>query len=242
MGPAIPIAAGIAGLTLVGLRLRAVAVAKGKAKVTPLPSGQLPNGQTLPPGTVTAGGGIISADGRSVLGGTDGGVATATNNIPFATPAAAAAQQAANVAAGFPAVVQLTPAPGSPAPTQTQLIAFIKDAGTPLGAFVDFSKATPADIAAAIDAMNAAPIPPASDGVAVVGQQAVVTTNDPPPSGDLIIRDTPFNAGIIVGVADKDGTVTVLDSSDDTFAKIQWNGGRNPPAIGFAHKQFLQLQ
>ena len=80
------------------------------------------------------------------------------------------------------------------------------------------------------------------DGVAAQGQRAIVTTKDPAPSGDLIIRSAPSGTATQIGGAEKDGTVIVLDSSDATFAKIRWDGGdRLPPATGFARKAFLKL-
>ncbi len=84
--------------------------------------------------------------------------------------------------------------------------------------------------------------PNSGDGVAALGQRAIVTTNDPAPSGDLIIRSAPFQSAAQIGGAEKNGTVTVLDSSDAIFAKIQWGGGnRLPAATGFAKKAFLKL-
>ncbi len=81
-----------------------------------------------------------------------------------------------------------------------------------------------------------------SDGVAVQGQKAVVTTNDPSPMGDLIIRSAPSAGAGQIGGAEKNGTVIVLDSSDATFAKISWPGGsRWPACTGFARKAFLKL-
>lgn len=80
------------------------------------------------------------------------------------------------------------------------------------------------------------------DNVAALGQQAVVTTNDPAPSGDLIIRSGPSMSSPQIGGAEKNGTVTVLNSSDPVFAQIRWGGGsRLPAATGFAKKQFLKL-
>lgn len=80
------------------------------------------------------------------------------------------------------------------------------------------------------------------DGVAADGQQAIVTTNDPPPSGDLIVRSSPSASAPQIGGAEKNGTVTIIDSSDPTFAKIRWGGGSRWPAVtGFARKAFLKL-
>jgi hypothetical protein len=74
------------------------------------------------------------------------------------------------------------------------------------------------------------------------GQLAVVTTNDPAPSGDLIIRDAPD--GTQIGGAEKGGSVLVLDAIDPSsaWAHIAWAGGtRLGPATGFAHKSALKL-
>ena len=80
------------------------------------------------------------------------------------------------------------------------------------------------------------------DGIAADGQKAIVTTNDPAPAGDLIVRSSPSATAPQIGGAEKNGTVTILDSSDPTFAKIRWNGGSRWPAVtGFARKAFLKL-
>lgn len=80
------------------------------------------------------------------------------------------------------------------------------------------------------------------DGVAAIGQRAIVTTNDPAPAGDLIIRSSASGSARQIGGAEKDGIVLVLDSSDSVFARIQWDGGsRLPAATGFARKAFLKL-
>jgi hypothetical protein len=73
-------------------------------------------------------------------------------------------------------------------------------------------------------------------------QQAIVTTHDPAPAGDLIIRSSPSASGAQVGMAEKDGVVTVIRDVDGTFAEISWEGGdRRPAARGFSKKQFLKL-
>ena len=78
------------------------------------------------------------------------------------------------------------------------------------------------------------------EALAVVGQQAVVTTKDAAPSGDLIIRDRPN--GTQIGGAEKNGRVAIIQQVDDTWAEIQWPGGsRLPAARGFARKAFLKL-
>lgn len=94
------------------------------------------------------------------------------------------------------------------------------------------------------------PQPAASAPVAQVvpaGQKARVTTNDPPPSGDLIMRTAPSDSAAQVagGGAEKDGIVSILElqaSPDGVWSKIVWPGGsRRPGATGFAKRKFLTL-
>lgn len=78
-------------------------------------------------------------------------------------------------------------------------------------------------------------------------QKARVTTNDPPPSGDLIMRLGPSDSALQVpgGGAEKDGIVTVVNlnaSPDGVWSEIDWPGGsRRPAAKGFAKKKFLTV-
>lgn len=94
-------------------------------------------------------------------------------------------------------------------------------------------------VAALIAAQTGQPV--AIPNPAATPQLAVVTTNDQPPSGDLVIFDSPN--GSQIGGAEKNGTVTIDPSfSDPVFAQISWPGGsRLGPANGFSHKQFLRL-
>lgn len=84
------------------------------------------------------------------------------------------------------------------------------------------------------------PVPPA----VLVPGFAVVTTNDPPPTGDLIVRDAPN--GSQVGGAEKNGTVAILQWDAGTvggskWAKVSWPGGERWPAcIGYVKAQFLK--
>jgi hypothetical protein len=73
------------------------------------------------------------------------------------------------------------------------------------------------------------------------GQTATVTTSDPAPSGDLIIRSQPSDTAPQTGGAEKNGVVTIVNwDASPTYAQIQWPGGsRLPPANGFAHKAYL---
>lgn len=90
------------------------------------------------------------------------------------------------------------------------------------------------------------PVVPPPPPVAQI-QQARVTTNDAPPSGDLVMRVAPDPSAAQVpgGGAEKDGTVTVVNpnaSADGIWAEIIWAGGsRRPPARGFAKKAFLTM-
>lgn len=70
---------------------------------------------------------------------------------------------------------------------------------------------------------------------------ATVATNDPPPDGDLKIRSGPGSSYAQIGGAEKDGTVTILDLSEDgEWAQIAWAGGmRRPAATGWAATRFL---
>lgn len=70
---------------------------------------------------------------------------------------------------------------------------------------------------------------------------ARVATNDPPPDGDLKIRSGPGTSYDQIGGAEKDGTVTILDLSDDgEWAQVAWAGGmRRPAATGWASTKFL---
>lgn len=89
--------------------------------------------------------------------------------------------------------------------------------------------------------------PAASPSASPPLQRARVTTNDPPPSGDLIMRTGPSDSALQVpgGGAEKDGIVTVVNmnaSPDGVWAEIDWPGGsRRPEAKGFAKKQFLTV-
>lgn len=215
MGPAIPIVGGIAVLSLVGLRLRAISKTKAAA------------------GGATAG-------------------AAKPGALPVITASTSIADAAAKL--GVPGADHPL-RPGSRSPTMDELIQQLKDPANFARSHpeIDFSSASDAQVQAAFDAFTAqnpaaaagTGVPPGTlkgDGVAAVGQQAIVTTNDPAPSGDLIIRSAPSGSAQQIGGAEKDGTVSVLDASDATFAKIAWGGGsRLPAATGFARKAFLKL-
>jgi hypothetical protein len=80
-------------------------------------------------------------------------------------------------------------------------------------------------------------IPPA----AVIGRKAVVTTNDPAPAGDLIVRSQPNPTATQIGGADKGGTVTIIREVDGTWAEVLWPGGRHPKVQGFVRKAYLRV-
>jgi nucleoid-associated protein YgaU len=71
---------------------------------------------------------------------------------------------------------------------------------------------------------------------------ATVTTNDPPPQGDLKVFDA-MN-GKQIGGAEKNGTVGVITWNADgqnQWAKIAWTGGSRWKAVtGFVHQAFLR--
>lgn len=194
-------AAGVGFLTLVGLRLHAMAKQKD-ANAAALASPNTP--VTLPNGNVVN--------------------APPVNSNTSIAQAAAAAQ-------GLP-----IPPPGGP--TLADLVTAIAN---PAATDVDLSQFTADQLQAAQDLLNAQNDAQVTDGV---GSPAIVTTNDPPPSGDLIIRDGPSTTADQIGGAEKDGTVTVLTVlSNADFAKIHWNGGGRWPAVtGWVKKQFLVLQ
>jgi hypothetical protein len=76
-----------------------------------------------------------------------------------------------------------------------------------------------------------------------VGKFARVTTNDPSPSGDLIIRTAPNPSApqIDGGGADKNGTVTIIRDVDSIWSEVFWRGGDRPLGQGFAKRQFLTI-
>jgi hypothetical protein len=94
---------------------------------------------------------------------------------------------------------------------------------------------------------QAAPPAPAGAAPSAGQQKARVTTNDPPPNGDLIMRVAPSDSALQVpgGGAEKDGIVTVVNlnaSPDGVWSEIIWPGGsRRPGARGFAKKKFLTV-
>jgi hypothetical protein len=75
----------------------------------------------------------------------------------------------------------------------------------------------------------------------VIGAKAVVTTNDPAPAGDLIVRAQPNPTAPQIGGIDKNGVVTIIRDVDTTWAEVLWSGGRLPRVQGFARKAYLKV-
>ena len=198
MTPAIPIVAGVAALGLIGLRLRAVAKAKGPpaaANVPPSPPAAIPTSVVVPPPPAA-----VVAALPALATNPDGSDHTQGTPFVFSTNADAAAAVAEANRRGISVQQLLLERSGQLSPAAS------------------------------------------GDGIAAAGQKAIVTTSDPAPAGDLIIRSAPDASAQQIGGAEKDGTVVVLDSSNATFAQIQWGGGsRLPAATGFARKAFLKL-
>jgi len=80
--------------------------------------------------------------------------------------------------------------------------------------------------------------------------RAEVTTGDPSPAGDLIVRSAPSATAPQIGGAPKGGIVTVMNmNASPEFAEIIWGGGFGFPAKvnypgcrGFVKKKFLVIQ
>lgn len=214
---AIPIVGGALAVGAIGLRLRAMALAKkSTSSLASPPAPPIP----VPAPTPVA--------------------------KPAPTPVIQPQQTVLDVGkslglpgSGFPQT------PGTRTGTMAELI---ESMGDPIGfqkrhPDVSWDAITDDQLNAALEAFNAQKAPKASLTVpssAVVGQQAIVTTNDPAPSGDLIIRNRP--GGTQIGGAEKGGRVAIIQQVDDTWAEVQWPGGsRHPAARGFARKAFLKL-
>ncbi len=156
---------------------------------------------------------------------------------------AAASTSASTTSVASPQQVQAAAA--SAGMTVDQLNAALAGSGTTPAVFVGSAIAAGGNVA---DQVLAAAQNPAAAVAALqtpASAHGVVTTNDPPPAGDLAIRSSPSNSAGIIGAADKDGTVIILNpdaAGDGLFAEIQWDGGNNPAVRGFAHKAFLTLQ
>jgi hypothetical protein len=134
-------------------------------------------------------------------------------SIPTFTPSAPAPRAPAPPPAFVPGVFDLPPAP-TPAPAPS-----------------------PAAQQAAVQQMQEIVVQ--AGGTPGV-RQARVTTNDPAPAGDLIVRSAPSATAPQIGGADKDAIVNVLrDLPGTEFAEIETAGGRWKAVKGFARKKFL---
>jgi hypothetical protein len=241
--PLIPLAVGAGLLALLALSGKkstapaggGAAPAPGAAPVPPTPAPPpTPGAQPMPPQLKAQFDDLLSngvnADGLEQVAGE-------LEKFGFmnegATLRARAAQlraaQAANAASQPPPFVpgvldgRQTPAP-APAPSPPISVEFPADASLP--------------------GISVAPPPPPTPAKPSV-VLAKVTTNDAPPSGDLIMRDQPSDSGTQVpgGGAEKDGVVQVITENADSagiWSEIIWKGGsRRPAAQGFAKKKFL---
>lgn len=135
--------------------------------------------------------------------------------------------------AGTPAAAPAASPPGVPAPA---------GGGIPSPAAIPGGSQAPLmPLPAVPAAAPAQPAPTSSDP-----KKATVTTNDPPPSGDLIVRSGPSMASPQIGGAEKNGTVDVLTwnagtADGSTWAKVRWAGGNRWPKIeGYVKRQFLK--
>ncbi len=189
---------------------------------------------------------------KALAAGTSAGAAAAGGTSPAVTPPAAAspaaqaaaaspAAQAGLASAGIdPAILQAAAAKAGVSVNDVIATQIAANPGSDVG-----------DVAAFVAQQLAAQ---ANDPNVQIGinpdlnptttQLARVSTNDPPPSGDLIVRSGPSLNSPQIGAAEKGGLVTVLDSTSVSadFTKISWPGGdRLPAATGFAHTSALQL-
>jgi hypothetical protein len=195
-----------------------------------------------------------AAKAAGAAAGTAAGTVTAT---PAQVAAVTPAQVAAAAAANGQTVAQLSAAAQAAGTTPQQLLADAGAAGQAVAqqlidqqngvapAAAAQAQAIDPTLAAAQARLAATPDPTAAGSGALQaqtnpGQQARVTTNDPAPSGDLVIRAAPDASSQQIGGAEKDGIVFILEDAGNGFSQISWPGGsRLPAAQGFAHTQFL---
>ncbi len=74
---------------------------------------------------------------------------------------------------------------------------------------------------------------------------ARVTTKDPAPLGDLIVRVTPDMGARVLGSIEKDSIVAVLSDSANSgeFVRVHWRGGSRLPSVaGYVLKRYLALE
>lgn len=134
-----------------------------------------------------------------------------------------------------PATPKASPKAAPPAYRPAPSAPYTPPGAPPMPSYVPPTPTAPAAVVIPIPTIE--PIP----GIPAVAQpdMAMVTTNDPAPAGDLIIRDKPN--GTQIGGAEKNGLVQVLDWGSDGWSKIAWGGGaRRPAATGWAHTAYLK--
>ena len=208
---------GLLAATLAGLRIRAV-----RAK------------HALESATNTG----VAAGAAAVASGVPRAVAAPAPPAAVAAVTPVQVQQAAQ-AAGV-SVADFSRAAQASGTTPQAVIAAAQSAG---GSVAD-------DIIAALAAAGPAQDLPTGTGPGTPSQTLVtgpsqqtarVTTNDPAPQGDLIIRSGPSASAPQIGGAEKDGVVVVLfKDAGEGFSEISWPGGSRLPAIdGFARTKFL---
>lgn len=95
--------------------------------------------------------------------------------------------------------------------------------------------AAPAPVAPGVVPVPVVPVAPSYD-------KAQVTTHDPEPIGDLVIRSAPSDSASQIGGAEKDGIVQVVSwSAGPAYAQVIWPGGpRLGPVSGYAHVAYLK--
>lgn len=193
---------------------------------------------------------ILNEKAAAAAGGAAGTAAVQQPGVPQAPapapPAAVAAVTPAQVQAAAASVgmttAQLSAAAQAAGTTPQALIASAQQSGDAVAdALIAQAQAQAAGggaqaAAVAQDPSLQAQINPASAGGAASPTPARVTTNDPAPAGDLAIRSAPDNNAPIVGGAEKDGIVFILEDLGNGFAHVSWPGGNRRPAVdGFAH-------
>jgi hypothetical protein len=145
---------------------------------------------------------------------------------------------------GFIQSTNIAPAPRPDGSTLSQLAK--NPDGSPHVLGTPFISATNADAKAGVDLANKLGLAVFEVELLKSGAKlAKVTTNDPPPSGDLIMRLAPNESAAQVpgGGASKNGLVTLIRDVDGTWSEIFWHGdGTRPLAQGFAKRKFLVIQ
>ncbi len=145
---------------------------------------------------------------------------------------------------GFVQAANIAPAPRPDGSTLSQLAKNPDGSDHILG--TPFISATGADAQKGVDLANKLGLAVFEVELLKSGAKlAKVTTNDPPPSGDLIMRLAPNESAAQVpgGGASKNGIVTLIRDVDGTWSEIFWHGDdARPLAQGFAKRKFLVIQ